>query len=249
MDAASELVLIARPELGTLYGTRVVSFHEDGTFYTEESAGGLRVGTGPNEIRMALTRPAFTQNVAAYAGWDVTEVSYQIAGESAVLSEPLRFWGGNSIPEYIYSTPHTPISTAYIRGLFQRLLDSAGNYASTTGIMVSSERPLPLARPVDITFLVTIRDPRPFEVNGLALVENQVGAVYFSWRSSRRGYADIYVNGVRYVSSQFTVADRVNVNNIYDDWLQAGTNEVYVVVNEPEDLASTAQSEIMTIAR
>ena len=127
------------------------------------------------------------------------------------------------------------------------MLNTGGNYASTEGFFLHGDGSLAGA-PIDITFFVTIRDASDFVVQGLELVSLGDGTLRFSWRSSRRGYAEISVNGIRRVADQFTVANRINRNTIYGDWLEVGENEVQVIVREPSDITSTAASVPLTMS-
>jgi len=248
MLGAHEITLLARPELGTLHGMRAISRYDDGT-YGDLSANGMYVGTGPGEVRVVACKPAFGQVVEAYRRWTVVDVAYAVAGTSATLSAPLQYWSGVTPDREVFSLPRTDITTRYLMDLFQTQLRAGGNYARTTGVVVVGIEPLQDANPVELTFAVTVRDPSTFTVEGLSLAAGQSGLVVFAWRSSRRGHADIFVNGVERVRDQFTVAERINRNTLWADWLQTGSNEVYVRVTEPTDMNSTAQSAVLTLTR
>ena len=245
---ANETTLLAMPEVGTMHGMRAISRSDDGN-YTEMSASGMLVGTGPNETRIVVFKPAFTKPVANYIGWTVTDVAYQIGGTNVTMHTPLRYWSGVTPAREVYSLPKSDITTQYLINLFQTQLSAGGNYARTTGVYLTGIEKLQNANQVNIAFAVTIRNPLTFTAEGISLVDAASNNALFSWRSSRRGYADIFVNNVRVVQDQFTVANRVNRNTIYSNWLQTGTNEVYVRVTEPDDINSVAQSNVLTLAR
>lgn len=245
MRAASERVILARPEVGTLHGMRAIS-RLDGPVYRDESAHGMRVGTGPGgETRIVVFKPAFTEPVDALRDWRTVEVGWQVGGTSCVLSQPLHYWGADTPSSMVHSLPTTDVTTAYLHAMFDRMLVGGGNYSLTTGCMLRSTATLD-GPPVDLTFFVTIRNANPFVVDAQRLVQFGDGTFRLTWRSSRRGYADIWVNGLRRVADQFTAAERVNQNTIYTDWLVSGVNEVQVTVREPENAASTAASAVLT---
>ena len=107
---------------------------------------------------MAVAKPAFTRPVEPYRTWNVVEVIPQIAGVSAVLSQPLQYWGGTTPNSQVYSLPTTEITTSYLMSLFQKLLSGGGNYTLTTGVALYGTTPLTNQQPVNLTFLVRIRD-------------------------------------------------------------------------------------------
>ena len=248
LSGANETTLLAMPEVGTMHGMRAISRSDDGV-YKDMSASGMLVGTGPNETRIVVFKPAFTKPVANYIGWTVTDVAYQIGGTNVTLHSPLRYWSGVTPSKEIYSLPKSDITTQYLIDLFQTQLSAGGNYARTTGVYVTGVEKLQNANPVNIAFAVTVRNPSAFTAEGVSLVDAASNNALFSWRASRRGYAEIYVNNVQVVRDQFTVANRINRNTIYSNWLQTGTNEVYVRVTEPDDINSVAQSPVLTLAR
>ena len=220
----------------------------DGDKYRDMSTAGMRVGTGTSESRIAVFKPAFTTIVEPWKGWTVSQVDYKIGSTMVELHEVEKMWSGASPPREIYSLPKTEITTEYLIQMFQSQLNKGGNYAATPGVFLSGDSPLASSNEVNIEFAVTIIDPSPFTVEAIALEETASNTALFSWRSSRRGYAEIWVNGSERIRDQFTVANKTNRNTIWSDWLQSGENEVFVRVTEPEDLQSVAESDILTVS-
>jgi hypothetical protein len=248
VSANKKKILTAKPETSTLAGMRAISRYSDGT-YKDQSVQGMKVGTGAEETRIAVCKPAFTETVALYTDWTVTDVNYSIAGTAAIMSEPLMYWSDTTPIESVYNVRLTTITDAYLINMFQTQLESGGNYSRTAGIYLSGETPLPAANLVNLTFNVTVEKEDNLTVDAISIQQSYTGAQILTWKSSFRGFSEIYVNNVRRLSEQFTVANRVNKNTVWTDWMQTGSNEVYVKVKSENDHISVGTSNILTFSR
>ena len=247
ISATRRKILRAQPELSTLSGMRSISKYSDGS-YKEHSAEGMKVGTDTDETRMSVFKPSFTETVTLYKDWTVADVTCSIAGSSAVMSQPLMYWSDTTPLDSVYETETTTMTDTYLMEMFQTQLASGGNYSRTTGVYLSGDRPLPSANPVNLSFQVLIEKEDTMDVDALAIGGTLSGTKIFTWKSSFRGNGDIYINDIRQVTDQFTVANRINRNTIWVDWMQSGQNEVYVIVKDP-DMMSTGKSNILTFTK
>ena len=248
ISANKKKILIAKPEISTLAGMRAISKFDDGS-YEDMSTNLMRVGTGPAEIRVAVCKPSFTESTTLYSDWTVTNVDYSVAGTAAIMSQPLMYWSDTTPLEAVYEMNRTTMSDTYLVNMFQTQIESGGNYARTTGVFLWGTDSLQAAGPVNLTFNVTIEKESSLQVEALDVLQTMSGTRILRWKSSFRGKSDIYVNNVRKVMDQFTVADRINRNTIWTDWMQSGTNEVYVKVTDPYGYTSIGTSNILTFTK
>lgn len=232
--AQHEVTLSAREDLQTRNSHRVIE--RQGSTYVDVTQKGLRVGKTDGGERIAVFRPAFRDDIRPFWQWTVRDVTWSLGNSQATTLEMAELgWGFSSPPEEVHGMDRSPVSSEALRQAFENILRSNGSSSATTGFYLSSDAPLEENGDTNVTFWVTLEDPGEFRVEHLSRNFIQVSppthgylpyypknnyVVY--WRSSRRGWADVYVDG-ELKERQYVTADRTQRTCIYDAWLLGAT--------------------------
>lgn len=254
LRAQQQVTLTAREDLQTRNTHRVIE--EANGSCTDVTQGGFRVGKTDDGSRVAVFRPAFREDIRPYWQWNVSEVTWSLGNSRHTTMEMADLgWGFSSPPAEIHGMDRSPVSSEALVQAFEAMLRSNGSSTATTGFYLSSAAPLEGNGPVNVTFWVTVTNPSAFRVEHLGRNFIQVSppvhgffpyypknnyVVY--WRSSRRGWADVYVDGVLR-EQQYVVADRTARTCLHDEWLApdgstpTGEHSYWIEVRSLEDPA------------
>ncbi len=234
--AQHSVILTARENLQSLNTHRVIE--RSGTSYTDVTQHGFRLGALQDGERIAVFRPSFQDDIRPFWQWTVKEVTWSLANANNSTLEMANLgWGFSSPPNEVHGMDRSPVSSEALQLAFEKVLRSNGSSTATTGFYLSSTAPLESSGNVNVTFWVTVEDPSTFLVEHIARNYIQVTppthgiiAMYpknnyiVYWKSSRRGWADVYVDGV-IKDRQYVTAGTTNRTCLFDDWLApAGGN-------------------------
>ncbi len=232
-----ERILLGLADLRGLDTFRSVERTKDGAV-RDVSRLGLRAGvtrspTGEveSEVR-AVFKPTVHLAGQALVAPRVVEVGLELGGGIATMHRLDQPFSGQSLPEDVFSLPVSPLTTADLVAMFQKVVDSGGESTVTSGIMLRSTRPLSGHNQFSARFTVRVEESAPWTVTGgVRLLPT--GRQVLEFRSSRRGRATFRVNGVARLEN---VPVAKGANYRFDvPGLAAGTNTLSVTVTDPDD--------------
>lgn len=257
---ARELVLLGLADMRGRSTFRTVRREtrksDSSTRFDDLSAQGLRAGTTvidepedstvvydrTEELRTVF-RPTLYLREQTFRQYQVKEVSLQMGGGQGTLEQVTQQWGTGSTPEEIFDLPTTSVEESALTTMFQTLLERDGDGTSLPGFMIKSPVPAYTQGPFHVRFTVVVEDAVAWVIHGRVITVAQPGGLptkrVLEFRSGRRGYADLSVNGAL-VTQDFPVAAGHRYLLDLGTSTGTGSNTALLQVTDPSD--GTSQS-------